>query len=152
MTNQSKLIVALCGLGLLTAPFMMGSSPSSEEIFVNRQWISHIPQEDTDLVDVLLFAEFDQGNGMGLTAKVSQWRHHQDLFWWEAQNGRVKSTFPQHGIEERFSFKAYECDDAPPPFELCLEVNEEMYYSRWEWTIDAANEAELKNFSLTPPE
>lgn len=130
--NQGKMAVyaTLLTLGL-SASYMLQSSAQDEDLLENRIWIDRIPDSPQVLVNGRVFLEGEYYYQI----QQSGFRNYTDLCIYEDQRG-------DHGrldvqclhLEDMHMFtKTSECDDAPDPFEYCLEmtVNDKTkrYYS-----------------------
>lgn len=113
------------------------------DVFFDRQWIDSIPQEPTDLMEILVVSKRHK---KGAEATISQWRQHVDLFQWQGASGNpnhnvINIFFPQEGKNSTLEFKAFECDHEV--FELCAEVSDghttKKFYSFWDWRVENIN-------------
>jgi len=120
--------LAVVGLARRAAP---------SKLMENRLWIDRLPAGPRDTVQ-LFVALGDEATG--IFDASSAWRGSYELFHYELQGDQLRIVYPQTGEAETARTKAARCD-APPPMELCLEIDGashgvKRYYSRDDWSID----------------
>lgn len=106
----------------------------------NRVWIERLPRDDRDIITHLVLLDTDDGR-FGAAGRSSAWRHIIEVFRWFREDTRLTLDFPQERVRAEFEVRTWECDDeAPPPFELCLELTRQhrsiRFYSRHDWVIE----------------
>lgn len=106
----------------------------------NRAWIERMPQSDRDVVNHLLVLNSRDGR-YGAAGRSSAWRHVLEIFRWQREEDRLTLEFPQERVRVEFTARTWECEDeAPAPFELCLELSRQgrsvRFYSRHEWVVE----------------
>ena len=144
--KHKKKIISFVALSLAAgASYAHITIPKSDDLIYNRYWVDSMPESETDLMNLLAFVKQDDGAGLAVNLKQSQWHKTQDLFVWETEQGSdfVFYFFPQYDKSGELSFSAKECD-APEPFELCLQIESsdpklfptKTYYSRYDFEIE----------------
>ena len=106
---------------------------------VNRVWLERLPKSKRDVVGHFVLLD-RQSKRLGVGGASSQWRHDVELFRWALDRNRLEQDFPQTRSKASNTIKAGECDDAPRPFTMCLDITGEdgktqRYFSRREWKI-----------------
>ena len=122
----------------------------------NQVWIERLPTDDRDMIHHLVLIE-DGGDRFGAFGKSSQWRHFVELFRWAREDSRLTLLLPQERKRLDLGVKVWNCEgEAPAPFQLCLELSNKRktmkYYSRHDWSIDAANPDALAALVAATPE
>jgi len=109
-------------------------------MLANRPWIDRMPEGPRDIVGHVTFLEHPRGK-LGAAGRSSQWRHAIELFGWRQKGGRVDLFFPQERARGQLAAKTWRCaGEAPEPFDLCLELRDDVHrlrlYSREDWRIE----------------
>jgi hypothetical protein len=112
---------------LLVAVFawreLRGVGPAADEddaMAFNRVWVEKRPDKHTDYVHVMLL--FDRSH-FGLFERASSYDLRLEFAEFTREKSTVKLVFPQTGAKKDFTVKVTRCDSLPP-FDLCLDVNE----------------------------
>ena len=121
---------------ILAMVAMVGCSQAQDwSLAENRMWIERMPAGPKDMVKQLAFVN-DEGQRVGVDAKSSRYRMMLDLFMWEQQGAEVRMVYPQTDTRLIKKVRAWKCaGEAPRPFELCLELGAQRYFSREDWVI-----------------
>jgi len=135
MTIFAVLLTSSIGLAKLWAS-------SEKDLIENRVWIDKIPSEARDLVHGRVFFEEP---GFYYEIEQSAFRNYVDLCSYKPHHGHFDVEC-QHLEDMKLTLEAYECDDAPEPFEYCLEVTEgdgrtKTFYSMEGMEIDSIEES-----------
>ena len=118
----------------------------------NRLWLEHMPEDELDLTEAIVFVSAGEPEGMGVLYEFSQFRMYQDLFFWDGDDGdrALNIEFPQEPVMSgEYTLTASDNCDAPPEFELCLTVRSaeggaDTFYSRWDLEMGSLDEATAK--------
>jgi hypothetical protein len=156
------LAVALAGAGLYGA-WTVGKSllssdtdAESTRYVVNQIWIERMPQSQRELVGHLVVVDHPQGH-FGAAGRSSQWRHMIEGFVWKLEGQRLNVYFPQDEVHAAVQVRTYNCEDeAPAPFELCLELTNGgrsvTYYSRKDWKIEPHDADQIAELAEETPQ
>ncbi len=133
------------GLALLTTALVSTLGDDTAEAtaaphLVDRLWIDHMPDGDRDLVGKLAVVRSLEHGRFGVLEHGSVWRQRTEIFQWTLRDSRLDTRWPQDREHLSFTVHTRECEDeAPEPFELCLDLTEDgdtvTLYSRWDWVI-----------------
>lgn len=128
-----------CGTGSAAEAEVAASTDGKlpPRAIIGKFWLDHYPKNAKDEVQYLIFA----GSGYGISEKGSRWRGTYDTFEFERSGERLSMTWLHDGKKQKNRFSVSHCD-APPPFEICLELKKPVggtkrYYS-WDDPDDAA--------------
>jgi hypothetical protein len=148
MSKSGKRIVAVALVGAAAVGlYSVGSSMFGEDgetagakHAVNQVWIERLPSDARDQINHFVLVRHPQGK-IGAVGKSSQWRHHVELFLWGLEGERLSVFLPQEQHKAQLNVRTWECaDEAPEPFELCLELKNKRgsvtMYSRKDWIIE----------------
>jgi len=131
---------------------------TSARYLENRAWIERMPQNDRDVVNHVLVLKSRDGR-FGAAGRSSAWRHMIEIFRWQREENRLTLEFPQERVRAEFVVRTWECEDeAPAPFELCLELSRQgravRFYSRHDWVVEphVAIEARREALAEASPE
>ncbi|MBK6919812.1 MAG: hypothetical protein IPH07_20620 [Deltaproteobacteria bacterium] len=107
---------------------------------VNQVWIERLPTDQRDMVHHLVLVRHARGR-IGAVGRSSQWRHFVELFQWGLEGEKLSVFLPQEQQKASLRVRTWECaDEAPEPFELCLELGSgkrtQTLYSRKDWIIE----------------
>ncbi len=106
---------------------------------VNRVWISHLPKGETEFARSLVLIEKPEFK-VGADVEASAWRAVVDGFEWKKTVTGADARFPQFERTEHWTLRAWQCGDAPAPFDACLVVKEgekeRSYFSADDWKLD----------------
>ncbi len=116
------------------------SQRAAAEHLVDRLWVDRMPQSSRDIVGKLAVIRSVDHGPYGVVERGSVWRHRTEIFQWALRGDTLRTVWPQDRVEGTFEVRTYECEDeAPEPFELCLELSDEDHtltlYSRRGWVI-----------------
>jgi hypothetical protein len=106
----------------------------------NQVWLERMPKDQRDMIYATVLLE-SQGRRVGVVARASRWRSFNDGFVWRLEKDNVvRARFPQENKLFTVRARTWECaGEAPPPFQLCLEVkrgNQVLrFYSRKDWVV-----------------
>ena len=108
----------------------------------NRMWVSKVPEHDRDIV--FFFALLEQNrNKVGLLMNASTYRFMGDIIRYRLDGDELTILVMQDETKAAFKVRTWECDDAPEPFDLCLELRRggrsAVLYSEKSETFDAAD-------------
>ena len=149
-------LAATVGLGAYELGLFDCASTSGVEHLSNQVWIERLPQNDRDQIHHLVLLE--QGRDrFGAFGKSSQWRHFLEIFAWHREQSRLTLHLPQDRVRVDLEARVWECEDeAPAPFELCLELKGERghtarYYSRFDWVIEDGNVPHIEGLPELAP-
>ena len=142
-------MLALGGAGLLGA-YKVGAwavsgdaEAQGTEYLLNRPWLERAPVDRRDMIGHLTLVKHPEGRA-GITGRSSQWRHGLEVFLWGLRGDKLMLHFPQEDVRGFVKVKTWKCgDEAPAPFDLCLEVRADgrsmTLYSREDWKIEPKN-------------
>lgn len=164
-STLTRKILALATIGALalgtyklgtTVLDMFADDSIEAKRLANQVWIERLPTDDRDMIHHLVLIE-DGGDRFGGFGKSSQWRHFVELFRWAREDSRLTLLLPQERKRLDLGVKVWNCEgEAPAPFQLCLELSNKRktmkYYSRHDWSIDAANPDALAALVAATPE
>lgn len=134
-------LVATVGAGV----YQLGPcSETSEDLklLANQVWLERLPTDDRDQIHHVVFID-NRRDRFGAFGRSSTWRHAIEVFRWHREAERLTLHLPQDRLRLDLSVRVWDCEDeAPEPFELCLELKTGKgqsghYYSRRDWKIDA---------------
>lgn len=117
----------------------------SERLVLDRLWIDHMPQSETDTVN--LFVALTQ-EPVGVFNASSMWKGEYEGFRYKARGNQLEVVYPQTRERETLVAKGVRCDERG--MDYCLELRGgsrgvKRYYSREEWVIEgAASAADLR--------
>jgi hypothetical protein len=115
-----------------------------QDLFYDRVWLDHVPQSDTDTVQV--FAAITE-EPVGIFNRTSAWKGDWELFRYEPRgDGSVLVLFPQSREKATVTYRAWNCREKK--FDYCLEIagagrGVQRYYSQRGWEIGAASARSL---------
>lgn len=124
---------------------------------VNQVWIERVPDGPRDMIGHFALIKHPRGN-FGAVGRSSQWRHLIEGLMWKLEGSRLSLYFPQEESKTAVKARTWNCEDeAPAPFQLCLEVSarggSRTFYSRKDWVIDVDNvEGSLESMVEENPE
>lgn len=164
-STLTRKILALAALGALTiGTYQVGTTvldmfadrSVEAKRLANQVWIERLPTDDRDMIHHLVMVE-DGGDRFGAFGKSSQWRHFVELFRWAREENRLTILLPQERKRLDLTVKVWNCEgEAPAPFQLCLELSNNRktskYYSRHDWSIDAADPDALAELVAATPQ
>ncbi|WAS96324.1 hypothetical protein [Nannocystis punicea] len=149
-------LAATLGIGAYEFGLFDCGSTSEVKHLANQVWIERLPQNDRDQIHHLVLLE--QGRDrFGAFGKSSQWRHFLEIFAWHREQNRLTLHLPQDRVRVNLEARVWECEDeAPAPFELCLELKGERghtsrYYSRYEWVIEGGKAPHIEGLPELAP-
>ncbi|MEW5853110.1 MAG: hypothetical protein AB2A00_30280 [Myxococcota bacterium] len=146
---HKRLVVALVGLLALWVwrPFR-----SDEQLqILNRVWISHLPGDEHDAIDVLvLYANQDAG----IFQTASAYRGEFDRFAFSRQQDTLDVRLLQDGRRSRVRYRVTR--ECRPGFDWCLTLEgaprgPRDYFSRHEWETEQPNESQAVVVGLFKP-
>ena len=162
-STKTRPLVALLTVGALAfGTYKLGSAvlcdddSLSTQRLANQVWIERLPKDDRDMINHMVLVE-DGRERFGAFGKSSQWRHFVEIFRWAREDNRLTLLLPQDRKRLDLGVKVWDCEDeAPAPFQLCLELSTDKrkvrYYSRHDWTLDSLGEhPELATISAPTP-
>lgn len=149
MSKSSNKWVAVGLLGVAgVGAWMLGqrmfggddAAAESAKHAVNQVWIERLPTDQRDMVHHLVLVRHARGR-IGAVGRSSQWRHFVELFQWGLEGEKLSVFLPQEQQKASLRVRTWECaDEAPEPFELCLELGSgkrtQTLYSRKDWIIE----------------
>ncbi|MCS6859710.1 MAG: hypothetical protein NZT92_05250 [Abditibacteriales bacterium] len=114
---------------------------------VNRIWIDHLPQGETDKIH--LFALLDRRQRVGLFEHTSAWEGEFAGFEWRfraTNDDRLQLRFPQTNQTATVVWDVRPCNERG--FDLCLTMRgnprgPQRWYSRKEWVFTAPAELQV---------
>lgn len=117
-------------------------------LLANRVWIDHMPTTSREFTASMVLIQHRKGR-VGALSRASQWRARIEGMRWQRDGDRLRVHFPQDDVRSEVKVRVWRCEDeAPRPFELCLELSDGertmKLYSRedWEVRVDAAGRAQ----------
>ena len=145
--NRLKQVLLAC---LLVAAVVAGAAwhfglgpfrPSPTRSLVNQIWVERAPRDARDLVHHLILLDRD-GKRVGVTGRSSRWRVRSEVLVWGLEGDLLRVRFPQEDQRGSFRVRTWRCEgEAPPPFELCLEIRRgdraARFFSRKAWVVQA---------------
>ncbi len=160
MARTTHKILALAAVGALAlGTYKLGAAVFGDDTvdiqrLANQVWIERLPKDDRDMIHHLVLIE-DGRDRFGAFGKSSQWRHFVELFRWAREENRLTLLLPQERRRLDLGVKVWDCtDEAPAPFELCLELSNKnktmRYFSRHDWSIDG--QRSLAELAVDQPE
>jgi len=101
---------------------LLRSSAKDEDpaLLFNRIWMETKPENATDYVQGAYFLSRPQ---LGIFQRASAYDFHFERFDYKRDGTKVALTFPQTKRTADIDFHITKCN-APAPFDLCLDVNE----------------------------
>ena len=160
-SSRAELITGLAALCLLGVA--VDHQQCEEEVargkglLANRVWIDHMPTSSRDFTASLVLIQHRKGR-VGALSRASQWRARIEGMRWARDGDRLRVHFPQDDVRSEVTVRVWRCEDeAPRPFELCLELSDGErtmnLYSRedWEVRIDDAGHVQLPPGEVRPP-
>lgn len=157
-TTKSTFIAACLAASLAGGAYAyeelsMTPQEESDQLAFNRQWVDHLPQGGDDLANILIFADI-QGQKIGVTADISEYRQHVDYTSWSKKGADTVSFFDlQERKKHTMRYKAYACDQEG--FELCMDVKldgkRKTYLSMRDWTVSVDHAHEINVVHLDAP-
>ena len=121
------------------------------KLLLDRPWIDHLPKDDKDPVNAMLFVDRD-GERVGVVSRASVWRRHMEFFRWERKGADLALEFPQAGRTLPVKAQARTCDEAPQSLDLCLDLTvmkkSVRLYSSSKWSISDVNDLDLAREGL----
>jgi hypothetical protein len=117
---------------------------AARSALVNRLWIDHIPQSETDKIH--LFALLDRRQRVGLFEHASGWEGEFAGFQWKFRannDDRLQLRFPQDNKTATIAWDVRRCKERG--FELCLTMRgnprgPNRWYSREDWVFESPEE------------
>lgn len=160
--SNTRTLVALATVGTLAlGTYKLGSAlltddSLSAQRLANQVWIERLPRDDRDMINHLVLVE-DGRERFGAFGKSSQWRHFVEIFRWSREDERLTLLLPQERKRLDLGVRVWDCEDeAPAPFQLCLELTNKRktmrYYSRHDWSLDGASPDALAALVAQQPE
>jgi len=125
---MKRLLVSVISLYLLTG---CGSNTVDHpDLLYNRVWETHSAKSDTDLVDIVIFAEGK--SGVGVFEKASYYHHESDLFIHTRDEKGMVLEHLQKNKKFKIKVKTFPCQVGD--YQYCLEITgapqgAEKYYS-----------------------
>jgi hypothetical protein len=146
MAKTTRLLALVLGVGALGVGsyYLLNGGDDDDSAatkrLVNQFWIERMPESRRDMVGHLSLIKHDRGK-IGVVGKSSQWRHFIELFEWKLEGNKLKLHLPQDQQKAQVNVRTWDCrNEAPDPFELCLEVSardrKRIFYSRKDWVIE----------------
>lgn len=118
------------------------SGEQKDSILVNRLWVDHVPEKETDAFDI--FAVLTR-RPVGVFQHGSLWEGEWAMFEWQmkGENKDLHIRFPQSGQTATIEWVIQ--DSRKAPFDYCLTLRgnprgPEKWYSRKEWVIGSLSE------------
>jgi hypothetical protein len=124
---------------------------------VNQVWLERMPDNSRDMIGHLVIIDHPEGK-IGAAGRSSQWRHFIEVFLWRLDGSKLDIFLPQDEVRAQLKVRSWECaDEAPRPFELCLEIAQgdrrAVYYSRKDWRIQPTDvEESLEDIGEDAPD
>ncbi|MEZ4380314.1 MAG: hypothetical protein R3A79_03135 [Nannocystaceae bacterium] len=141
-TLVSLVMVGACAFGAWkVGTCVLGDEgASSAEHFANRVWLERMPNDDRDMITHFVALDTRDGR-FGALGRSSAWRHVLEVFKWHREESQLTIFFPQERQKAQFEIRTWDCrDEAPRPFELCLEFSRGersvTFYSRYDLVVD----------------
>jgi hypothetical protein len=140
---RSKVVLAL-----FAATFVLGfgwfakreDESRKSMLLPNRIWLERISEDPRAMAHELLLVDQKELRHVGLASYNSAFRLQMDGLNWRLENDRLKLLFLQEDVVVDFDVRAWECDDAPEPLTMCLELKRGdrvfRFYSSEELEID----------------
>lgn len=144
----AALLVTAVGAGVYYGwPLVERWRSNGTERLTNQLWVQRLPRSTQDMVGHVVLIDRD-GRRIGAAGPVSRWRLRLELFVWRLEGHTLRTRFPQDDVRASFQVRTWRCQgEAPPPFELCLELargdRRAHYFSRLDWKIKAGEELPL---------
>jgi hypothetical protein len=157
--RRSRKVIWLLVAGAGIAAWQLGprflQRRAGTDRLVNQLWIERVARDERDQVGFFAALEKD-GKRQGVVGHASRWRSHTEGFVWALDGNLLRARFPQDQRNARVRVRTWHCaDEAPRPFELCLEITagerSRRYYSRDGWRIrphDASLDDEARGQAL----
>ncbi|MEO1227862.1 MAG: hypothetical protein AAFZ18_03080 [Myxococcota bacterium] len=95
--------------------------PSPVKKLTNRVWMDRAPDGPRQRVLSLVLLKKGKRR-IGAAVDGSAFRFAVDVLRHRVQGRELTLVFPQDGRKVRFQVRTWRCDDAPAPFDLCLEL------------------------------
>ena len=118
-------------------------------LLANRVWIDHMPTTSREFTASMVLIQHRKGR-VGALSRASQWRARIEGMRWQRDGDRLRVHFPQDDVRSEVKVRVWRCEEeAPRPFELCLELSDGeramRLYSRedWEVRVDGAGRAQV---------
>jgi hypothetical protein len=136
MSSRTKWIgAALIGGVAILGWRWLGSSnddvaSENPSLLFDRIWVEKKPEKYTDYVHGMYVGSYWP---VGFFDRDSAFDHHSERFDYKRDRNKIQIAFPQSGRTSEFTYEVKACD-APPPFDLCLDLNKnpwggpERYY------------------------
>lgn len=132
-------LVGVWKAGEASLECLFSDDTASADHFENRPWLERVPEHQRDMIGHMIFLNTRDGR-YGAFGRSSTWRHFIEVFLWNREEGRVRFLLPQDRKRGRINARTWECDEAPEPFDLCLELSDGrhsvIYYSHSDWEVD----------------
>jgi hypothetical protein len=133
-------VVAAAGFGGYRLISSCGEAQDGLKHLANQVWIERLPENDRDQIHHLVLIQ-EGRDRFGAFGRSSTWRHFVEVFMWQREEDRLTLHLPQDRVRLDLTARVWNCEDeAPEPFELCLEISvqdrKRVYYSRRDWVID----------------
>ena len=127
---------------MAAAVWWAGTAPpevAGARLLEGRLWVDRMPSSTRDMVRKFAVVRSVDHGPFGVAERGSVWRHRTEVFQWSRSGSTLRLFLPQDRRRVSYEVKAWRCDDAPAPFELCLELrgdgNTRRMYSRDDWTV-----------------
>jgi hypothetical protein len=111
----------------------------SPRAILGRVWFDALPEKPTDDMNIWIWL----GGGIGIHETGSFYRYGMDIFDFERQGDKVSMMYlhDKKKVETKFSIKA--CDEKPP-FDLCLDLTNELGGRKRYYGFGANDEMEAR--------
>jgi len=116
-------------------------------LLFDRVWVDSKPEKYTDYTHVMLAVSHAP---IGVFQKASAYQSTVELFEYRRQESALAAHFPQTGKKRDTKYRIRECKDLPP-FDLCLELNQNpwggprRYYGMTDPDAERAELGELRH-------
>lgn len=147
------LVVALWLVGHWRSQRMeIRSGEQKDSILVNRLWVDHIPEKDTEAFDI--FAVLTR-HPVGVFQHGSLWEGNWAMFEWQmkGENKDLHIRFPQSGQTATIEWLIQ--DSRKVPFDYCLTLKgnprgPEKWFSRKDWVIGSLSDVQALKDQFQP--
>jgi hypothetical protein len=154
-TWMTLTLAAAAGFGAYRLLPFGGDAQDGLKHLANQVWIERLPENDRDQIHHIVLVQ-EGRDRIGAFGRSSTWRHFFEVFMWQREEDRLTLHLPQDRVRLDLTARVWDCsDEAPEPFELCLELKghggrSAHYYSRYDWTIDSEGVKQLGLGELAP--
>lgn len=122
-------LAAVAVLGMLVQRAASSSRPShGKNILLERPWLDHLPKDEHDRYQALVFNEEGYGVSLQATAYTGQW----ELFVFKAKDGKLQVLFPNDRRRAETKYKVAKVEHRTFDLQLTLEdtpFGPKTYYS-----------------------